>query len=350
MIVDRISAFVAGSRDFAFEELTAEALTFQVERIPALRRLCEHRSILPGALQDWRQVPPIPSSAFKSMRLCAGEARETFRSSGTTAGERRSVHHHPFPELYRQVIDASFPVFCLPRLAHPPTLSLVPPRELVPDSSLSFMVDHILRRHAGEDCTLALGEGGIQLEEAMGWLERRRTSGEPGLVLATALALLELLDGLETHHDACPMPPGSVVFETGGFKGRHREVTREELLRKLSRGLGVDGHFVVREYGMTELTSQAYTRTLFGDDPDLFFCPPWVRAHTLDPATLEELPPGATGLLALFDLANVGSALHLLTEDLSVMDAESGGFRLAGRAAGAELRGCSLTVEELSRS
>ncbi|MDX1502770.1 MAG: acyl-protein synthetase, partial [Thermoanaerobaculia bacterium] len=104
------------------------------------------------------------------------------------------------------------------------------------------------------------------------------------------------------------------------------------------------GH-LVREYGMTELTSHFYTRVLSGGDPDLFVPPPWTRVRTLDPETLAPVT-GRPGLLAVFDLANVGSAVHLLTEDLAVDEVEA--FRLAGRAAGADLRGCSLTVEELA--
>jgi hypothetical protein len=133
------------------------------------------------------------------------------------------------------------------------------------------------------------------------------------------------------------------LFETGGFKGRTQELTREELVERIGTWLGVGS--VVREYGMTELTSQCYTRALLGEDPDLFVAPPWVRVRVLDPATLEEAPAGTPGLIAVFDLANLGSAVHVLTEDLGV--AEGDGFRLLGRAAGAELRGCSLVVEEL---
>jgi len=104
---------------------------------------------------------------------------------------------------------------------------------------------------------------------------------------------------------------------------------------------------VVREYGMTELTSQFYTAALAGGDPELFLAPHWARVRILDPATLEEAAPGTPGLVAIFDLANLGSAVHLLTEDLGVADDD--GFRLLGRAPGAELRGCSLTAEEMSR-
>jgi hypothetical protein len=155
------------------------------------------------------------------------------------------------------------------------------------------------------------------------------------------------LDALERLDLRFRLPAGSTVFETGGYKGRTREVSRKELLARLFERLAVPASAVVREYGMTELTSQVYTRTLSGGDPDLFVPPHWMRFRILDPATLVEQPEGEEGLIAIFDLANLSSAVHLLTEDLGV--AEGSGFRLLGRAAGAELRGCSLTVEELGK-
>ena len=168
------------------------------------------------------------------------------------------------------------------------------------------------------------------------------------MILATAFALAEWLKALERQDLHFRLPPGSTIFETGGFKGKTAELTREDLLARIRTWLGVPPEFVVREYGMTELTSQCYTRVLFGGDPDLFVAPHWVRVRVLDPETLEEAPAGTPGLVAVFDLANLGSAVHLLTEDLGVADGE--GFRLVGRAAGAELRGCSLVVEELKGS
>ena len=98
---------------------------------------------------------------------------------------------------------------------------------------------------------------------------------------------------------------------------------------------------------MTELTSQAYTRALEGHDPDLFVGPPWARFRVVDPLTFDEVEDGTVGVLSVFDLGNVGSAAHVVTEDLGRSE-DGGAFRLLGRAAGAELRGCSLTVEELA--
>jgi hypothetical protein len=347
VIVERISRFLQSPQE-TFEELALAAFSFQFEQINPYRRLCEGRGITPASISDWRQVPMVPAAAFKTLELAAAPAVEIFRSSGTTADETRSVHHQAWPDLYRQVIDASFPRFCLPHLpagTRLPILSLIPTREQLPDSSLSFMADHVIARHGSPESATTFGNRGVEIAKARSWAGARQREGRPVLVLATAFALVQWLDGLDRLDLRFRLPPGTVLFETGGFKGKTGEISREELLRRTAERLGVPAGQVVREYGMTELTSQCYTRALFGEDPDLFVTPPWVRVRILDPETLAEAPAGTPGLIAVFDLANLSSAVHLLTEDLGVQDGT--GFRLLGRAAGAELRGCSLVVEEL---
>lgn len=346
MLLERISRFVADPAAGAFEELALEAFAFQYERIAPFRALCDRRGARPGEIDDWRAIPAVPALAFKTLALSAEEPRETFRSSGTTAAER-AVHGHPYPDLYRATIDHSFPRFCLPAPPPVPMLSLVPSRQLAGDSSLSFMIDHVLRSWGAEGSVTALAARGVEVAKARSWLGAQQRAHRPALVLATALALVELVEALERQGLRFRLPAGSALFETGGFKGRHREIAREELLRRTEETLAIPPAFVVREYGMTELTSQCYTRALAGEDGDRFVAPHWVRVRILDPATLQELPPGSQGLIAIFDLANLGSAVHLITEDLGVADQE--GFRLIGRAPGAELRGCSLTAEQMSR-
>ncbi len=342
-LVDRIARFIDAPARDAFGPLALEAFAFQYERIPPFRRLCEARGVRPGAVTDWRRIPAVPAAAFQTLELHAAPAREIFRSSGTT-GDRRSVHYHPYPELYRRVIDASFPDFCLSGDDRPPMLSLIQPRRQLPDSSLGFMVDHVLRGYGSAASRVAFNQGGVDAQAATAWCAERRRDRRPGLILATAFALVGWLDAIPGN-TSIELPPGTVVFETGGFKGRTRELTRSELLERLASRLGVARDRVVREYGMTELTSQCYTRVLAGGDPDVFVGPAWLEVRLLEPETLEETRPGEPGIIAVFDLANVGSAVHVLTQDVGV--AEGDGFRLLGRASGAELRGCSLTVEEL---
>lgn len=348
----RIAAFLAASSipagdvDVAtFDRLALEAWAFQLDRIEPVRRLAAARGASPATIGSWRNVPPIPAAAFKSAILAAGVPLETFRSSGTTRGdEAASVHHHPYPDLYRAAIDASFARFCLPDLASPPMLLLVPPRALAPESSLSFMADHVATRHGGPASLWAWTEKGLDAKAARSWLGARQRDGRPVFVFATALALDRLVEALARLELRFRLPAGSVVFETGGFKGRERETTRDELLAGLADRLGIGAGRVVSEYGMTELTSQLYTRSLTGGAGDVFVPPPWVRVRVVDPETLAEVALGTPGALAIFDLANLGSAVHLLTDDLGV--AAGDGVRLLGRASGAELRGCSLTAEE----
>ncbi|MEO8502614.1 MAG: hypothetical protein ABI609_01845 [Acidobacteriota bacterium] len=329
-----------------FEELALEAFRFQYETVAPYRALCDRRRIDAAALDHWRQIPLVPTAAWKTLELASRPAVETFRSSGT--GGERSVHHHGFPELYRAVIEASFPQACLGSLgARPSILSLVPSRDVLPDSSLSFMVDCVLANYGSPTSVTALGARGVELGKARSWLNAAQRGGQPVLLIATAFALLELLDTLTRIDLHFRLPPGTLLFETGGFKGKTREISRAELVALTENRLGIPASAVVREYGMTELTSQCYTASRTGGDPDLFVPPHWVRVRTLDPATLAEASEGETGLLAILDLANLSSATHVLTEDLGVL--EGSGFRLRGRASGAELRGCSLAAEELTQ-
>lgn len=330
-----------------FEALARGAFALQHARLPPIRRLAAERGVAPGALASWREVPPVPVAAFQRLELTVAPARLVFRSSGTT-GAARSVHFHPFPNLYRATVDAAFPAACLPDGAtrRLPILRLVPRHAELPDSSLAFMAEHVVERWGDAASGGAFGAAGVDLPTADRWATDRAADGRPGFVFATAFALVAWLDALAAAGRRLALPAGTVVFETGGTKGRTREIGRGELLAAIEERLGVPPTRVVREYGMTELTSQLYTRVLHGGDPDLFVPPPWVRIRVLDPETLAESPAGEPGLVAVFDLANLGSAVHVLTQDLGIADGR--GLRLLGRASGAELRGCSLTVEELA--
>ncbi len=319
----------------------------QREANPVLRRFWEATSARPPA--TWRDIPPVPASAFKEVAIHAGAVEAVFRTSGTSAGaERRGEHHVASLELYRAAARGHYRAALLHGIESAMMVSLVPdPRER-PDSSLGAMAGFL----AGEPevaqalwaFDLSHGVRAQLVREAVSVAER------PVLLLATAFALAHLLDALgETN---LPLPEGSRVMETGGFKGRAVQVGRRALYDRVARRLGVPPALVINEYGMTELLSQAYDG-IAGHAPPLearsHRFPPWARVQALDPASLRPLPPGETGLLAIFDLANAGSACHVLTEDVGCTDAE-GGFRPRGRASGAEARGCSLAAESFVRA
>ncbi|MEO1086773.1 MAG: long-chain fatty acid--CoA ligase, partial [Acidobacteriota bacterium] len=202
--------------------------------------------------------------------------------------------------------------------------------------------EHLLDRFGAEPVGTALGPAGFDIDAAQRWA---RALDRPGFVVTTAFALAWWLDELESRGRRLRLPSDTRIFETGGFKGRVREVSRADLVARVHDRLGVPPERIIREYGMSELTGHFYSAVLEGGDPDLFRVPHFMRVRTLDPTTLDDVPPGEPGLLAILDLANVGSAMSVLSEDVGLL--EDGGFRLLGRARDAELRGCSLTVDEL---
>jgi acyl-CoA synthetase (AMP-forming)/AMP-acid ligase II len=182
-------------------------------------------------------------------------------------------------------------------------------------------------------------------------------------MLGTAFSFVHLLDFLAEQDLRFQLPAGSQVMETGGYKNRSRSLPKAELHQLITERLGVPPSHIICEYGMSELSSQAYDRVA-GDgwrvtDKDStprhstlvtrhFLFPPWVRLQIVSPETGYEVAEGETGLIRVFDLANVFSVMAIQTEDLGIRRAEH--FELIGRAALAEPRGCSLMVAETRKS
>jgi hypothetical protein len=197
---------------------------------------------------------------------------------------------------------------------------------------------------AGREPTFFVCDGAIDvaaLRARVGSLD----GGGPALVLATSFALVHLLDGLGSG--GLPLPRGSRVMQTGGFKGRSREVSADALRADVARAFAVDERAVVGEYGMTELSSQFWEATLV--DPDarhgVYVEPPWARVVPVDPSTLAPVPDGEVGVARIEDLANVDSSFAVLAQDRVCRVA--GGFELLGRAPGAAPRGCSIALDEM---
>ena len=178
MPVERIARFIGGTTGEGFEALALDAFAHQYERQEAYRAVCERGGATPDTVRRWEDVPLVPTLAYKRLRLASEAPREIFRSSGTSAPER-SVHHHPYPELYRRTIEASFPTFALPTTgtAETPILSLIPSRDQLPDSSLSFMVDHVLATWGDATSGYALGRVGVDARKLRAWLAGRQRGG-----------------------------------------------------------------------------------------------------------------------------------------------------------------------------
>lgn len=332
-----------------FDRWAQSIFRLQFEGIEAYRALCERRDVRPETLRSWEDAPAVPATAFKHLDLsCArGGPEAVFLTSGTTAGrERRGRHAVPRLSLYTASLLPPFRAHVLAGAGRMRFASLVPPASAAPDSSLSYMVGAAARSLATSAHWLVDAEGRLDLADLRAVARRSASAGEPLLLLGTALSLVRAVEALGGEPLA-PLADGSRIMHTGGFKGAERSVTPEGLRDTLSAATGVPAERIVGEYGMTELLSQLYEPTLTegaGAAGD-YLPPPWLRVRALDPRTLDPVSDGEEGLLAFFDLANVGSVAHVLTEDVGSVT--GGRVRLRGRVPGAEPRGCSRALDEL---
>lgn len=343
--------------DDAFDEVALRVFRWQLRSNPVYRRFAEGRGATEDSVRRWQDIPAVPTRAFKHLPLVSGppgDVERIFRTSGTTGGgDRRGEHRVLSVDLYRAALLPNLAAHLFPEGRRLPLVSLIPSPERVPDSSLSEMVGTAMDAFGGDGSGWFVDpDDGIDGERLWDALEGARSRSTAVVIATTAFALVHWLGALERDGRRVELPQGSRVMETGGFKGRSREVPREELYAAVEDRLGIPRRRIVNEYGMTELLSQFWEPVLREDggaEDDLearrHVPPPWVRTRVLDPVTLAPRPTGAEGILCHLDLANAGSVCHVLTEDRGV--AVDGGFRVLGRRPGAEPRGCSLAMDEL---
>lgn len=350
--------------DTQFNKLARQLFSLQFERVAPYQRFCRARGVSPESITHWRNIPALPIGAYKDFEVTGvpPEERSTvFHSSGTTQHRpSRHFHSETSAAVYETSLLPWFKTHLLPELASGSGaiqvgvtdavspfqfLSLTPSAAHARHSSLAFMFDSVVR-HFGSTESAFVGtvssDGGWSLDApaALRYFDRAQQTGMPLTILGTAFLFVHLLDVLSDAEMSFRLPFGSRVLETGGYKGRSRVIPRHELYALIDRHLGICDRHIVSEYGMSELSSQAYDRIAGENAARRYRFPPWVRAMVVSPETGREVAYGETGLIRIFDLANLGSVLAIDTEDLGVRFAD--GFELAGRIELAEARGCSL--------
>jgi Acyl-protein synthetase, LuxE len=349
------------STDAEFNALALALFGHQFSLNRPYRRYCESAGCGPRSVTHWTQIPAVPTTAFKDAELTTLRPREraaVFHSSGTTE-HRPSRHFHS--KATRALYEAALWPMFQSRMGIPPDplssvdrqdacpmlIILTPTPSEAPHSSLVHMMETVRRRLSAPRSAFVgdakLEDGRALVKAVQSKIQSRvRETNEVNpkpkiLLLGTAIAFVRLLDAIQV----LPLPPGARVMETGGYKGRTREVPREELHAQMAAKLDVARSAIVSEYGMCELSSQFYTRpTLHASRAAVFTGPPWTRVQVINPETGREAREGGRGLVRIFDLANRGSVLAVQTEDVGVRRGD--GFELLGRAPQAEARGCSL--------
>jgi hypothetical protein len=349
-LYDRVLAFIDDARADQFDRLALDVFAHQFANCAPYRRYCVDRHRTPGTVGSWEAIPPVPIVAFKRAELCCGPPQRAFLSSGTSAGlASRSRHLLPDVRLYERSALAGLRTFLFPDVARMRLVSLIERVADLPDSSLAQMIAWAMEAFADQGSAYAVGPGGIDFDRLETALRESERDGRPVCLLATTGALLRVFDHCSERGRAFRLPHGSRLMDTGGLKGAPRRLSPRGALHAAWNTFAIPGYFCVNEYGMAELSSQFYDSVIADrvrgrHQPRRKLGPHWTRTVVLELETLAPVAPGARGLLCHYDLANAGSAMAVLTEDVGSQELD--GFQLFGRAPAAEARGCSLSTAQ----
>jgi hypothetical protein len=311
-----------------FSNVALAIFRHQATHCRPYREFISHLRIDPLQVTDVAAIPYLPISFFKSHRVVSSIEKEEiiFSSSGTT-GQVQSRHYVTALSVYEQSFNDAFAQFygtaedtCL--------LALLPSYLERDGSSLIYMIDALLKQSRHPDSGYFLHNHDDLYQK----LITLKAKGQKTILIGVTYALLDFLETYQLDF------PELIVMETGGMKGKRKEMVREELHKILKSGLGVNA--IHSEYGMTELLSQAYS-----DGEGIFRCPDWMKIvlrDTNDPLTL--LQSNQTGGINVIDLANINSCSFIATQDLGRLFPD-GSFEVLGRFDNADIRGCNLLVQ-----
>ena len=307
-----------------FENLALKVFQFQYRNTKVYREFCDFLKLSPASVKKVVDIPFLPIEFFKNKVILAqgNSSEKIFTSSGTT-GSVPSKHHVAKLNIYERSFNTAFDnvygdptEYCI--------LALLPSYLEREDSSLVYMVDALCKRsenaHSGfyMNNLYALTKQLIHQEE----------TSKKTLMIGVSYALLDLVEKnkFQLQH--------TTVLETGGMKGRRKELVKDELHEILMDGFGVKS--IHSEYGMTELLSQAYSQ-----GNGVFNCPPWMKVLIRDTEDALTLTTGKTGGINIIDLANIYSCSFIATQDLGELY-PNGSFKILGRFDNCDIRGCNL--------
>ena len=313
------------------------------------QRFLRARGCNAARISTWEQIPAVPASAFKDAELVTFDpatAAVCFQTSGTTQA-RRGRHWMETTALYDAAAFAIFEHFILQPAQIAPeqafVINLAFGREERPESSLAYMIDLFMQKCGNRKAHTVVQQETIDVAALEHYVRQAQKKQWPCIVIGTALAYAHLVESL--NGQTLRLPPGSLIIETGGFKGVATAIDRANLYVHLGTTFSITEEQIVAEFGMTELTSQYYDSPASRNQPvRVKIGPPWLRSLVID-AQGEIAAPGTVGILRHIDLANRASVIAIDTEDLAI--AQDDGFVLLGRDHQAELRGCSLDAETL---
>lgn len=311
-----------------FNELAVAIFHYQYQNNSIYRQFTDLLHVDPSGVKSLEEIPFLPISAFRSHKVLTGNFNEeaVFESSGTTSANT-SRHFVADFSLYEMSFLKGFELF-FGNIEDYAIFGLLPSYLERGNSSLVYMVNKMIQKTNSRYSGFYLDE----FEKLENEIHEASESGKKVMLIGVTFALIDFAEFISN-----PIPE-LIIVETGGMKGRRKEIVREELHSLLCKRFGVNT--IYSEYGMTELLSQAWSK---GEGE--YFCPPWMKIMLRDTTdALSFAPQGKSGGINVIDLANLNSCSFIATQDLGRIN-ENGSFEVLGRFDNSQIRGCSLMVE-----
>lgn len=333
------------SGDDEFNALALRLFAHQFRHNLAFQRYCQQQQKTVRTVKHWHDIPAVPINAFKDLTLsCVQPERceRVFMTSGTTRADIKGRHYHPHLRVYDQSMKLHFAQRFMRGTQQLRMGILFPTEDMMPNSSLAHYLALALDEFGADGSEYFIGPQGMDIDRLCETLAQVQRDGTPYALLGASYSFVHLMDELQQRGLTFALPPGSRLFDTGGFKGQSRELAADDFYRQLSASFGVPASACTNMYGMTELSTQFYDNGN-ATQPAVKSGPHWIRSRTVDPLTGRDVPTGERGVLVHCDLANFNSVTTILTEDVGVI--VDGGFLLLGRAQGAQAKGCSMAMD-----
>lgn len=323
---EKITLFIDEESKETFDELILEVHAFQKNNCEILRKYTDLHCKSPNT---WREIIPIPTEAFKNTEKLISfpekKITQTFLTSGTT-GTVQGKHHFFDTSIYEKSVLATWNKLNLPKL---PLICLTQSPKVNKTSSLIHMFNTLGGKY------LINSSGKININKINSFLTK---INHPIILSGTALAFLYLLEN--SNQPEVKLPSNSWILETGGYKGKKTTITKNSFYSKISKNFCIPTDNIINEYSMTELSSQFYSNGLNRTHKSAH----WLKTRVVIPGQNDEVADGEKGLLAIYDLANLGSSVAIMTGDVAIKRGED--FELVGREKTLTPRGCSLAAEE----
>lgn len=308
-----------------FNKIALEVFKFQFENNKVYRSFCDLLYKHPSDVKTIQDIPFLPIQFFKTHKVINSNkpVKTTFTSSGTT-GNNTSKHYVTDLSIYEQSFNYGFKQF-YGNIEDYVILALLPSYLERKGSSLIYMVNHLIKQSKHTESNFYLNN----ISELKTKLIKLDSEGKKVLLIGVSFALLDLVETYQFNLK------NTIIMETGGMKGRRKELIREDLHEQLKKGFSVEA--IHSEYGMTELLSQAYSK-----GHGIFYTPNWMHILTRDTEdALSIQKNGKAGGLNIIDLANVNSCSFIATQDLGKINSNNS-FEIIGRFDNSDIRGCNL--------